>query len=855
MKGDFTRSTFRPEKHYTSVRMQQGRLQLDADWNEQVDIQEHLRQAQAYDMFGDYGTSKVGGVSKQGDSFKISLLPNGEDFVIAPGHMYVQGIFCELDQGSTFSVKDQAPAKAATAALLPEVPQLPDTALSVRSTSPNTVEISTLFVDGRSFQPDEWVEFLEPGSKPKLIQIDKVDFKKRELVFKQDTGSFKQLRRVVTYKTQPDYPNPDPTADGVYLVYLDVWQQHITAVEDPDIREIALSIPDTTTRTKTVWQVKLLKIEPPDSKQAAHFGESFYMPEWEGWIEQQQQAFLSETYDRTAYMTACAKLCPAGSPAGSTAGSPAGSTATSQTGFQGSENQNQLYRVEIHQAGKVGEATFKWSRDNGSLVSPISTIDFNRNWIVIRSLTSDLWRTSQTGQWLELTNDELELKGQPGVLVQLQGIIQGIADTKLEVSGTLPTGMTKVRRWDQQAQSALPATTEWTPLENGIKVKFEQDSQYKTGDYWLIPARAASGDIEWLRDDTRSLPQPPQGIEHFYAPLALLQSVNKGFPPQDVDGYPQDYRRVFPSLDSCVDRSGDTMTGALEIQADLYVTGRYQTQEQRYVAGKLGIATRQPRAQLHIQASPALLSSGTLTLEDTLLKITGEDFEKLYPGATLQITESSFPDKQPRTVTWAGELSSIEGVVTQLFRVEPPFSTLPPNALFTYQQPVDFVRLEASADQPPHLVVNHLGNVGIGTTPATQLDVAGKAHVSEQLTVDQDTSLATTSGNVAIGSATSNTKLTVTGNAEITATLSVAGDATVSQKLTADQLSVTNDAEVGKTLKVQKDTALAIAGGTVAVGSAGTTATLSVAGNADVSQKLTANQLSVTSNADISQKL
>ncbi|HEX6608229.1 MAG TPA: DUF6519 domain-containing protein, partial [Chloroflexia bacterium] len=40
MQGDITRSTFRPENHYDGVRMQQGRVQLDADWNEQVDIQQ-----------------------------------------------------------------------------------------------------------------------------------------------------------------------------------------------------------------------------------------------------------------------------------------------------------------------------------------------------------------------------------------------------------------------------------------------------------------------------------------------------------------------------------------------------------------------------------------------------------------------------------------------------------------------------------------------------------------------------------------------------------------------------------------------------------------------------------------------
>ena len=38
MKGDFTRFSFDPAKHYSGVRMQQGRVQLDADWNEQQSI-------------------------------------------------------------------------------------------------------------------------------------------------------------------------------------------------------------------------------------------------------------------------------------------------------------------------------------------------------------------------------------------------------------------------------------------------------------------------------------------------------------------------------------------------------------------------------------------------------------------------------------------------------------------------------------------------------------------------------------------------------------------------------------------------------------------------------------------------
>ena len=36
MKGDFSRDTFDENKNYSSVLMQQGRVMLDADWNEQT---------------------------------------------------------------------------------------------------------------------------------------------------------------------------------------------------------------------------------------------------------------------------------------------------------------------------------------------------------------------------------------------------------------------------------------------------------------------------------------------------------------------------------------------------------------------------------------------------------------------------------------------------------------------------------------------------------------------------------------------------------------------------------------------------------------------------------------------------
>src|SRR3712207_4297156 len=55
MKGDFTRLTFDPKKRYSGVLMQQGRAQLDADWNEQLDILMHRIETEAGDLAGQSG--------------------------------------------------------------------------------------------------------------------------------------------------------------------------------------------------------------------------------------------------------------------------------------------------------------------------------------------------------------------------------------------------------------------------------------------------------------------------------------------------------------------------------------------------------------------------------------------------------------------------------------------------------------------------------------------------------------------------------------------------------------------------------------------------------------------------------
>ena len=88
MKGDFSRITFRPEKRYRKVKIQQGRVQIDADFNEQVDIENYHNRVSLSDIIGNHGVPL-----DQKDGFRIE--PMGNSYLIKRGRYYVDGIVCE----------------------------------------------------------------------------------------------------------------------------------------------------------------------------------------------------------------------------------------------------------------------------------------------------------------------------------------------------------------------------------------------------------------------------------------------------------------------------------------------------------------------------------------------------------------------------------------------------------------------------------------------------------------------------------------------------------------------------------------------------------------------------------------
>ena len=115
MKGDFSRDSFDPDKRYGGVLFQQGRVQLDADHNENVAIHRQLLRSIVRDLIGPHGgpdgclgfeciTSEGAYWSwRDGQSTdrasSSSDLSNGldwqRDFLLTPGRYYVGGVLLE----------------------------------------------------------------------------------------------------------------------------------------------------------------------------------------------------------------------------------------------------------------------------------------------------------------------------------------------------------------------------------------------------------------------------------------------------------------------------------------------------------------------------------------------------------------------------------------------------------------------------------------------------------------------------------------------------------------------------------------------------------------------------------------
>ena len=188
-------------------------------------------------------------------------------------------------------------------------------------------------------------------------------------------------------------------------------------------------------------------------------------------------------------------------------------------------------------------ANFKWSRENGSVIFPI--IDRQGEIITLRDLGREARFSLSVDDWVEILDDDYVLQNRAEPLLQVKAINRDTMEVTVKADpvssvGNDPAKHPLVRRWDQKSDALNVVETtgdddsDWIfPLEDGVQVQFpggeaklsgmpSPDTFYRTGDYWLIPARVATGDVEWPGPRGNPRPRPPHGVEHAFAPLGVI---------------------------------------------------------------------------------------------------------------------------------------------------------------------------------------------------------------------------------------------------------------------------------------------------------------------------------------------
>ena len=434
---DISRINFDKKKHYSSVRMQQGRVLTDDDWNENARIENEIQRQTNTEIIGPFGSPDNG--------FKIKNLRIDSgliNFDISAGTIYLGGLRLEMDKLESYRLQK------------------------------------------------DWLQ------QPALTD---------------GTPVFNEKERYD-------------------LVYLEAWQQAVSAIEDGSLFEVALGGPDTTTRVRNMRRVQI----------ASGIGFSSCAEAWKKLVTDWKDANLGRVnreYERIKDVRLKVTFTKTGLPEDLCSPSAAG-------GYLGAENQ--AIRVQL-----VDKDHFTWGFDNAS---PLYKVTISADGKTVQLITDpkDQYHWPLAGQvaeilpWSAVLSNGEKVAEQMGHLTKVDSSFDPDSG-EFTLVDAIPTGFGGdwksradkndlddqdpaeyfyLRIWNRGDDLSSDAKILVTmgvaqPLgHTGLEITITGDERV-SGDFWVIAARPETPNrvVPWELEQGL----PPHGVRRFFAPLALIR--------------------------------------------------------------------------------------------------------------------------------------------------------------------------------------------------------------------------------------------------------------------------------------------------------------------------------------------
>jgi hypothetical protein len=384
------------------------------------------------------------------------------------------------------------------------------------------------------------------------------------------------------FSEQPGCGRPRPPRRGHHLVFLETWEESVSAVQDPDLKEVALGGIDTSVMTRTASCVRTVPLrhhreeEPEEAVQrglseavhrttgalrAEHVGElapGNYLYRVEIHRGGVARHHARDSHDDTVVVVEVDEVAgdlvlaaewatddDVGEEIEVVARDPEGGDVSlfHVLASVHPHERGQRLRLGTHPSDLAGlenprvrrwrpRPTFKWSRRNGAETFAIAPVKRHIDTVQLLGGAA-AFDPLEPGDVVEVLDDSAPSGGRAHPLLE---VLEVKPDGAVTLSGQVPPGIARhaadhpfLRRWDQTPATdgdsddgAVPIVEGWIELEDGIQVEFEGGKNYRQGDYWWIVARQDPRSVEWPHEHGRPSWRPPDGVGRRLAPLALL---------------------------------------------------------------------------------------------------------------------------------------------------------------------------------------------------------------------------------------------------------------------------------------------------------------------------------------------